>query len=154
MLVHDDVKDALIRVLSECIADGIGQLCTGALLKRPAGTLIVRRALSDDYLPGLYELPGGGMEQGESIVDCLRREMVEETSVIVTHIDALCPSFDYTSSSGRRVRQINFVVRGDGEIRLEPSEHDSLLYISKPSDLDGLQMSSESRRVLVEALRA
>jgi len=152
VFVSDGVKDQLIDLLSKAISEGVNRLCTGALLEREAGLLVVRRASTDDYLPGNYELPGGGMDDGENIIECLCREMREETSVVITHVDGIALSFDYMSKSGAKVRQLNFIVRGEGEIKLDPREHDEARFVTQPSDLTGLMMSSESMSVILGAL--
>lgn len=42
--------------------------------------LVVQNAL------GLWEIPGGGWEHGESLDDCVRRELREELGVSVAHV--------------------------------------------------------------------
>ncbi len=153
MQVSDEAKHALIDILSKSIADGVERLCSGGLLTRDGKLLIVRRAGSDDFLPGLYEIPGGGMEDGENILECLQREMLEETGVAVTHVDGVTDTFDYVSGSGRKVRQINFLLRGDGEVQLNPKEHDQALFVDNEEEIKELQISAESRRVITGALR-
>ena len=40
--------------------------------------LIVKRSKDDDFLPGVWEFPGGNIEDGELILDALKREIYEE----------------------------------------------------------------------------
>jgi 8-oxo-dGTP diphosphatase len=41
---------------------------------------------------GEYSFPGGHLEHGESIIDCAKREVVEETGVEITNVRLLCVS--------------------------------------------------------------
>lgn len=45
------------------------------------GSLLVTRRLKGSHLEGLWEFPGGKCEPGESIRDCLIREIAEELAV-------------------------------------------------------------------------
>ena len=59
-----------------------------ALLRRDGRWLLQRRDLSSSHLPGVWEFPGGKVEQGESPEEALRRELMEELSWVP---DALHP---------------------------------------------------------------
>ena len=50
---------------------------TAAVVKRD-GLYLVTRRQRGVHLEGLWEFPGGKCEPGESIADCLRRELQEE----------------------------------------------------------------------------
>ncbi|MCF7831726.1 MAG: NUDIX domain-containing protein [Candidatus Pacebacteria bacterium] len=39
---------------------------------------------------GQYAWPGGLLEQGESIIECAKREVLEETGIIIKNVDFLC----------------------------------------------------------------
>ena len=47
------------------------------------GRLLIAQRLPGDHLGGLWEFPGGKREPGESLEDCLRRELVEELAITV-----------------------------------------------------------------------
>ncbi len=53
------------------------------LIERDGSYLIAKRKM-DTHLGGLWEFPGGKREPGESLEDCLRRELREELGVEVT----------------------------------------------------------------------
>ncbi|MBQ8557018.1 MAG: NUDIX domain-containing protein [Clostridia bacterium] len=61
------------------------RLTARAILRNPAGLCAVMYAEKFD----LYSLPGGGVEEGESIEDALRREITEETGCTIESIEPL-----------------------------------------------------------------
>lgn len=63
---------------------------------REGRVLVARRRADAEHLPGLWEFPGGKIEDGESPVDAARRELTEETGLVAGDIEALTTAvFDY-----------------------------------------------------------
>jgi 8-oxo-dGTP diphosphatase len=95
--------------------------------------LLLRRPQSD-FMGGIYELPSGKVEPGETLDAALRREVQEETGLDVTAITGYLGSFDYTSGGGKKSRQFNFTtsVTTTGPVRLQ--EHDAYLWASPDPD--------------------
>lgn len=54
---------------------------SGFILNNEGKFLIVKRADDDDFLPGWWELPGGGTDFGEDIVEAVLREIKEECGI-------------------------------------------------------------------------
>jgi 8-oxo-dGTP pyrophosphatase MutT (NUDIX family) len=53
------------------------------LLDRQARVLLLRaRDPADTSKPAWWEIPGGGMERGETTADAARRELLEETGIV------------------------------------------------------------------------
>ncbi len=47
------------------------------------GRVLIARRLEGAMLGGLWEFPGGGQEEGESMEQCIRRELQEELGILV-----------------------------------------------------------------------
>ena len=101
--------DAVSSLEETAVTDGIQKLVAGALVVRERQVLLLQRQ-KGDFLEGLYELPSGGREPGESIADALVRETTEETGLTILKIVRFINFFDYASGTGVRTRQFNFVV--------------------------------------------
>ena len=58
------------QVISACV-----------FLHKDGKLLIGKRALTKSFLPGKWELPGGHVEFGETVKECLERELIEEFNI-------------------------------------------------------------------------
>src|SRR3972149_3967202 len=62
----------------------VRRLVVAAVVRRDDGRFLLSRRLPDSHLGGLWEFPGGAVEDGESPADALRREFLEELGVDIT----------------------------------------------------------------------
>jgi 8-oxo-dGTP diphosphatase len=132
---------------TQAAQDGVTHFVTGVAIFRDGKLLVVRRAV-DDFLGGLYEIPGGGVDEGETFEVAAAREALEETGLVVTRVVAEFEGFDYETDSKPKVRQYNYAVEvAPGEVTLEPTEHDDYQWITK-TDIDTLQTSPEMKTCL------
>jgi len=104
------------------------------IVERNGEVLLLRRA-GTGFFDGLYSLPGGHVEPGESLLEAAVREMCEETGLCL-HADAL----EYVGVVHRRsdTNRVDFFVRakrftGEPQIR-EPDKCDGLGWFGR----DGL----------------
>jgi 8-oxo-dGTP diphosphatase len=97
------------------------------LLLRGQSVLLLRRA-GTGYLDGWYALPGGHLQCGEAVLACAKRELQEETGIVVDsrrmRPAAVMPYRDNGEQG------VNFIMRCDefqGEPRLtEPDRFDAI----------------------------
>lgn len=148
--MRSEVLEELERELRGTAArDGISDFVVGVAVFREHKLLVVRR-VPHDYRGGLYELPGGGVESGETFADCVARELREETGLEVTCVTEYLGATDYATRTRARVRKFGFLVQtGPGEVALAPGEHDAYAWIDADS-LPALPMADDVR----EAVRA
>lgn len=58
------------------------------VIKRPDGTfLITQRVMTKSWAPGWWEVSGGGVMAGETSLQAVTREVVEETGIDVSNAD-------------------------------------------------------------------
>lgn len=138
------------KIREQGTRDGVTHYATGVAIFRN-GKLLVARREANDFLGGVYELPGGGVDDGETITGGAIREAFEETRLVVSRILGKFEGFDYQTDSKPKVRQINFKVEVEpGEVVLEPSEHDEYRWISV-EDIDELETTDLMKRCLHRA---
>lgn len=137
----------LQAVIDCALRDGIEKIVVGAIISKGGAVLVLRRK-HDDYLGGMDELPSGHVEQGESVLDALRREVKEETGLTVTQVHRLDSQFDYLTGSGKKARQLNFVVDvEDSRARIALSEHSAYCWAG-PEEVQALNLSEKTRNAL------
>lgn len=61
-----------------------------AVLRNRKGEVMLAQRPVDRMLGGLWEFPGGTVEPGETITDCIRRELKEEMAIDIRVGDFLC----------------------------------------------------------------
>jgi A/G-specific adenine glycosylase len=54
---------------------------TAGVIRRADGRFLIAKRPLDKMLGGLWEFPGGKREEGEALIDCLRREIREELAI-------------------------------------------------------------------------
>lgn len=144
------IDEATIR--QQAVADNVTHFATGIAVLRDGKLLVVRRVEEDDTLGGEWELPGGGVDPGETIEQSTARELLEETGLEVDTVLGTFNGFDYTTPKKPKVRQINFKVTvKPGDVKLEPTEHDAYRWISL-EDIPSLEATEEMQICLRDAL--
>jgi 8-oxo-dGTP diphosphatase len=123
-MINSSVIDDLLNAAQ---AEDVQQLVVGAVVRNGADVLLLQRP-ADDFMGGIFELPSGKVEPGETLLVALRREVAEQTGLTVADIIEHIGAFDYSSGSGKKSRQFNFAVTVTEHEPIELTEHDSYLW--------------------------
>ena len=133
-------------------ADGIQKIVAGAVIALGDNKILFLKRATGEFKEGLIELPSGGVNDDETIIEGLTREIKEETNLDVVSVTDYLGSFDYLSKSGRRTRQFNFkVITKSGEIKINPNEHSDFIILDKLStSFNDLNISEEVKKILTK----
>lgn len=145
-------NNTIQQLLAEAQKNGVQKLVVGSVIKRDEKFLLLKR-VSSDFMGGLVELPSGTVDAGEKLLSALTRETQEETGLEITTVLEYLGSFDYTSGSGKKTRQFNFLVEvALGDVKLSPAEHQGYHFVA-PADKEftTLNISDETKKVLTVA---
>ena len=72
--------------------------------------LIIKRADDDVHMPGVWEIPGGRLDDGENIEDGVKRETKEETNLDVDVIKKLSDQ-EFTRQDGQKIAMEIFLCK-------------------------------------------
>lgn len=100
------------------------------LIKKDDKYLVTLRAADKNFMPNLWDIPGGTIEFGEHSTDALSREIDEETKTKVK-INNLIFVYDFVS--GEKRHQFQMVYTCDylsGEVVLNPREHQEYRWVT------------------------
>ncbi|MGE3479594.1 MAG: NUDIX hydrolase [Dongiaceae bacterium] len=150
------INPQLLQSLEETAKkDNVAKIVCGAIIKLDNRYLILKRAPNEDFMANFDELPSGHLDPGETIIETLVREVREETGLAIKSVKSFINSFDYTSGSGKKTRQFNFLVDfTEGTIQLNPLEHSSYAWVEVPSpEFEQLNLSPETRASIIYAAK-
>lgn len=94
---------------NEAVADRIHRIVVGGVAKKDDKFILLERD-NNEFMDGIFEIPSGKMEFGESIDKCLVRQIKEELGCEIKKVKKYLGYFDYLSNTGHKVRQFNFLI--------------------------------------------
>ncbi|MGG3306610.1 NUDIX domain-containing protein [Paenibacillus sp. 2KB_20] len=111
----------------------------GAIIRDHHGRILLQRR--SDY--GNWGLPGGGMEAGESVEETMRREVLEETGLVVLDYELYGvysgPRMQYRYPDGNEIVFVMFIFNAVVDLRGRTEEQGRIL-IHHDEDNESLQL--------------
>lgn len=115
------------------------QIVLTGILKDNDLFLVVKRNENDELYPGAWEFPGGHLEDGETLKEGLKRELMEEIGFIEEFDPVITHYFDeIKEKNGEMIHnlEIDFIINVDSSnvnIKLS-NEHSDYKWVMKNSD--------------------
>ena len=133
----------------------VERIAVAGIIIQDGKVLILQRGNSDEYLPGLWEIPSGKREPSEKTIDGCKREVGKETGLEV-EVGKMVGSFKYRvekSDETRDVTQINFLVKPIGEVKVKlSSEHKNYAWI-REDEIDKYNISKETKEIIKKSFQ-
>lgn len=102
-------------------------------------------------MPNIYELPGGALEAHETLIDALKREIIEEISCTIDNIIRYLGHIDFLSSSGLSTRRFNFLVTPKLPFSVTLSEHADFFWIV-PTEAHHYEITLQTQKIITSIL--
>lgn len=154
MIKNNVSEKTLNNIEKDLLKDGIEKVVVGAVIFLSQETPLLLRRTASDFMGGLVELPSGTVDKGETLVETLVREVKEETGLSVASIVSYIGYFDYLSGSGKKTRQLSFMVKtSDTNVTLS-SEHDAFYTLSTSArEFKKLRVSDQTKNIIQTACK-
>ena len=94
-------------------------------------SILLLQRKPDDFLPNIFELPGGRVEEKESLENAAKRELAEETGFVLKNFKAYLGYYNFKGQSKGINRMFNFVVSVEEISEIKYSEHQAYVWIVK-----------------------
>ena len=118
------------------------------ILKNSAGKILaLRRSVTDTLRPLTWDLPGGELEEGEDLLDNIRREIAEETGISEVSDIKLHSAVANNNVKGEYWVGLGYTGRVKSPVVTLSFEHDEYRWLSKEKFLK-LESSSKIKEFL------
>ena len=121
------------------------------ILNENKGILFTQRSLSDDFLPGYWELPGGGMDYGETPQAALMREIKEECGLGIEIIKPIAAN-TYFIKDLQRI-EITFLCKAINPTEIKLSHEHSDYKWLKITEVNTIEVTEYIKKILASSAR-
>lgn len=129
----------------------------------PNNKILIVRIQTGCHAEGIWDLPGGGVEDNESLVDCLKREIKEETNLDLEPNSikklSFTQNFDIPEDGVHakwnyfkaKCTNLNVVLNPAKWLQGKP-EHSEYMWLDSISELEKLDICDQHKKVLKQEL--
>lgn len=110
--------------------------------------LILKRSKNKKVLPEYYEMPGGGIEFGESPEEAIKREVKEEAGLNIKVLKPYATFSDVINDKQYIDIQFYAEVIGENKVKLS-DEHTKFEWIEK-EEIDNYKFSEQMKNVILK----
>jgi 8-oxo-dGTP pyrophosphatase MutT (NUDIX family) len=113
-------------------SDGRLWVAGAVIIDERGNAFAQRRSATRKVFPHCWDIVGGHVEEGESMLQALAREITEETGWTLSAVVAELYRLDWDPGDGRTRREVDYLVRVDGDLAdpaLEIGKHTEFMWV-------------------------
>jgi len=135
------------------------RIVVAAAIVKNKSVLLLKRRSDEEAFPGVWEFPSGKRKFGESSIEALMREVMEETGLSIV-VDRPIYVFEYTVEKPNEIRdvtQINFVAylsNPNQEVKINKKEHEDARWFTKDEIISLENITKEVRGCAIMVLES
>ena len=118
-------------------------LAVDAIIEMNGGIVIIERKYGK--FKGYYALPGGMVERHETLIDAVKREVMEETGLELS-VEGLAGIYSSPSRDPRGV--VTVVFHGKGKGKLEAGDDASSAMIATPEEALKMKLAFDHEKII------
>ena len=141
-----DLQDLSLQRSRQSIMAKVVEVAAGLICED--GRYLIAKRRTGVHLAGLWEFPGGKREQGETLEECLQRELYEELNI---RIDIPVPFRIIRHEYPEKTVELHFFRCSIGEGRATPLDSAEIRWVY-PSEMGQYQFPPADRPI-IEALQ-
>lgn len=132
------------------------QVGVKVFLKNKDGKYLILKRSTEKYknTNGIWDIPGGRIDPGTSLVNNLRREVMEETNINIEGEPTLIYAQDIilTDTRDKHVVRLSYLADSNGEPKLDLSENVEYKWLSIDEMLSITDLDAYVREIIVKGL--
>lgn len=141
--------------LTQTISQQPDKFASGVVIMNDKEEVLLVKRHPEDFLGGYWEMPGGSLNEGETLENSAMRECMEETNLTVKNLITV-PAGDFIFHYHNKQQNYwhwcrhytFFTTTWSGDIQLNPEEHTEFQWIH-PEDIENVcPMTPEMQRMI------
>lgn len=123
-------------------------------LHRDGKYLILKRSMKEIQQPGMWTIPGGKVERGDTIMETVIKEIKEETGLETKGSFEFLGDDEFTRVDGYHVVAPRFIAEAkEGEVKIDEDDFDDYAWVGSIEDLEKYEIITKIKEKLVELLK-
>ena len=124
-------------------------IAVDAFIHRDGKVLIAKRSEKCKLFAGMYELPGGKIQFGETPEHTIKREIREELGIRIRPIKPIHAHSSIVYEGTVHLTDLIYLTELIGDVsEIELKEHDDVAWIGQ-KDIDNFEMSENTREAII-----